>query len=72
MRITALLAFQEKLQLFHFGPICIKPFACVFITLKTTIANLQALVSNITITTCYILAAKSKKLTQTCEHRSLA
>jgi hypothetical protein len=39
---------------------------------QTTIANLQALVSNITITICYILAAKSKKLTQTCELRSLA
>ncbi|AHW61794.1 hypothetical protein FH5T_08465 [Draconibacterium orientale] len=46
---NSLVGFSGKMQLFHFGPICIKPFACVFITLKTTIANLQALVSNITI-----------------------
>lgn len=42
-----------KMQLYHFGPFCTKPLACVFTILKTTITNMQSLVSNITITTCY-------------------
>jgi len=70
MRITALLAFQEKMQLYHFRPICIKPFACVFIILKTTITNTQSTDPNITITICYTLVAKNKELTLTCESRS--
>ncbi len=64
---NSFVGYSGKMELYHFGPFLQKPLACVFSILKNSIANMQSLASNITITTCYILAAKNKELTLRCE-----